>query len=119
MSKKVTLASLKALNHKFQLVHPVHGELDAWVEIRSPRTNDYFYRSLELADITEDASVEERVRASAELAALLIVDWDGDFFGDDFDLGEAITLFCEVENFWIRDQVSDQANKPEHFFSKG
>lgn len=119
MSKKPTLASLKALNHRFNLKHPVMGELDAWVEIRSPRTNDYFYRSLELAEVSDDAPVSERVRASAELAALLIVDWDGDFFGDDFDVGEATTLFCQVENFWIRDQISEQASQPEHFFAKG
>lgn len=119
MTKKVTLASLKATEHTFKLEHPVAGELEAWIRIRSPRNNDYFYRSLELADVGDDAPIRDRVKASAELAALLIVDWDQDFFEQEFTVENALDVFTAVENFWIRDQVVEKANQADNFFAKG
>lgn len=115
---KKTLSSLRALTHHLELEHPQAGPTGAWIKMKSPRNNQYFYRANELADQPDDAPIQQKVSASAELAALLIEDWDEDFFEGEFSIKRARELLEDVENFWIRDAINNAAAEPERFFKK-
>lgn len=135
----ITIDDFKPATYKLNLKHPELGEIGAWIEIKSSKTNEYLSKVMSLErmepnpkkaenDTKDDndetvehdnnAEWKNNIRISAELAATLIHDWDEKFFKQPFDYDYAVELLQRMELMWIRDAINNAQNKNDIFFQK-
>lgn len=116
---KRTLASLKSKPFRMPLIHPTEGDTGGYVDLVSSQTNGYFYKAIELSkNSPENATIADQIKASAELVASVIIGWDEEVFGMEFNTDNAVVLLSEVENFWIRDAINKALEDNTNFFPK-
>lgn len=116
MSKK-KLSDFKPKTHKVQLIHPEAGDTGGWVEVKSARCNEYLIAVSEL-EREEGDSFEKSLGQSAHLAAILIEDWDDEFFECKFTRKKAEELMQNAEHLWIRDLINAAQKDQSNFFPK-
>ena len=122
--KKMKLSDCKPATIKVDLVHPELGQLDGWVKVKSARCNEYISAVTDLdreENSKEDDSkrtFEEALLESGKLATVLIEDWDEEFFECPFTQENALKIFSNSQNTWIRDLINSKQKDQSNFFTK-
>lgn len=125
-TKKYTLSQLVSKPVRISpLVHPVIGDVGGWIEVRSSTEHDVFIKKLHIQTRiqeqmkgSEQPSLEEFNALNAELASLVISDWDESFFESEFTPEKGQDVFSNSEYHWIRDIVLAKHQETEAFFTK-
>jgi hypothetical protein len=116
---KIKLSDLAAKPITVRLIHPIMGDIGAWIKITSTQTNAYILKSLEIASrAKEETNPEKLLQLNAELIATLVTDWDEEFFEMEFNTENVVKVFSNTENLWIRNLVETEASKQDNFFTK-
>lgn len=131
--KRLTLLDLQPQPYKLTLKHPEIADLELWVMIQ-PRENSLEYtlksiefgkRVLEFRELYGEnmesipaSAVQAQWEWAAELASLIISDWDAEVVGAPYDRELCKTLLSSPNNFWIRFAVENALADQTNFFKK-
>lgn len=124
-TKKYTLSQLVSKPSRIApLMHPVIGDVGGWIEVRSSTEHDVFIKKLQIQTRIQEQmkgaqpSLEEFNNLNAELASMVIADWDESFFETEFTPEKGKEFFANAEYHWIRDAVLAKHSDLESFFKK-
>lgn len=126
MTKKFTLSQLVSKPVRIgPLVHPQIGEVGGWVEIRSSTDQEVYIKKLQIQTRLQEQSrgdtspsLEDFHKLNAELASLVVSDWDEVFFEREFTPEAGREIFELAEYTWIRDAILAKHQETEAFFKK-
>lgn len=118
--KKIKLSDTRPKPKVINIVHPVHGELDAWIELISVTSEEPFLKMVELSkEYTPGEEVKDLKKnliETSEVLSMCIVNWDVDFFECEPTSANKVEILSKVENSWLRNIVKREVEKTENFF---
>lgn len=118
--KKIKLSDTQPKEKRINVVHPIHGELDAWIELISITSEEPFIKMVELSkQYTPGEDVKDlkkNLTETSEVLSMCIVNWDEDFFECDASNDNKVNILSKVENSWLRNFVKNEVEKTENFF---
>jgi len=99
MTKRYNIRDLAAKPKKVNLVHPVLGETDIWVEVVGPQSKQ-FRSALKAFEALPEAE-QSTAEANLKFLSACVVGWDSEAFGEVHTPEAAERLFTEPENGWM------------------
>lgn len=119
-TKRLTLKDLSATEASIKLVHPKVGELDVFITMLGPDSNEFIELGKKLmkgrgAKTDVEITPDEQMKEGINLLAGLITGWsDDEFFGGAATPKNVKAVLSEQR--WIREQLQEALEDRKSFF---